>query len=81
MEKTCWIRFNPSQASSQTYTLPIRTEDCQSFTKIDFSRILRHMVQLGYQGAFALETLCVPSREYVLKNEGRAQQKIRGAIE
>lgn len=52
-----------------------------SFTKIDFSRILRHMVQLGYQGAFALETLCVPSREYVLENEGRAQQKIRGAIE
>ncbi len=34
--------------------------------EIDFLPVLRALRESGYRGAFALETLCVPSREHVL---------------
>lgn len=43
---------------------------------IDFPTILAAAMDTGYTGAFALETLCLPSREYVLQNEGSALQNV-----
>ena len=43
---------------------------------IDFPTILAAAMDTGYTGAFALETLCLPSREYVLQNEGPALQNV-----
>lgn len=45
---------------------------------IDFPAVLSAALDTGYTGAFALETLCLPSREYVLAQEAAA---LRGALE
>ena len=45
---------------------------------IDFPAVLSAALDTGYTGAFALETLCLPSREYVLTQEAAA---LRGALE
>lgn len=45
---------------------------------IDFPMILAAVLDTGYTGAFALEALCLPSREYVLQNEWPALQ---GAVQ
>jgi len=37
---------------------------------IDFPGVIAEILKTGYRGPFALETLCVPSREHVLANEG-----------
>ncbi len=39
---------------------------------IDFPDVLAAILKAGYRGPFALETLCVPSREHVLSCEGDA---------
>ncbi len=44
---------------------------------IDFPGIVAAILKTGYGGAFALETLCVPTREHVLACEGEA---LAGAV-
>ena len=48
---------------------------------IDFPAVIAAILRTGYTGAFALETLCVPSRELVLKNEGEAILAVMRAAE
>ncbi len=39
---------------------------------IDFPAVLAEILKTGYAGPIALETMCVPSREFVLANAGAA---------
>lgn len=48
---------------------------------IDFPAVIAAILKTGYTGAFALETLCVPSREHVLKSEGEALLAVMRAAE
>ena len=68
----------PPQGGSQTSTSPTPTAACPGDGTIDFPAVLSAALDTGYTGAFALETLCLPSREYVLTQEAAA---LRGALE
>jgi sugar phosphate isomerase/epimerase len=39
---------------------------------IDFRAVIKTLTEIGYSGAIALETMCVPSREHVLANYANA---------
>lgn len=44
--------------------------------EMDFPALYKAIVATGYRGAFALETQCVPTKEYVLKNYADSIKKI-----
>ncbi|HWQ58886.1 MAG TPA: sugar phosphate isomerase/epimerase family protein [Clostridia bacterium] len=46
--------------------------------KIDFASVVRALVESGYTGAFALETLCIPTREHILEHYASAIKSVAG---
>jgi D-psicose/D-tagatose/L-ribulose 3-epimerase len=48
---------------------------------IDFHAIIKTLMELGYTGAIALETLCVPSKEHVLANYENVKRTLFSQME
>jgi xylan 1,4-beta-xylosidase len=45
---------------------------------IDFASVVRALVESGYTGAFALETLCIPTCEHILEHYASAIKSVAG---